>query len=152
MAIHEHPVTTEAVVHTIAGTDLFADCDLASVGAIAGCVARTRTVAAGEVLCREGEIADQWWIVAEGTADVTIEAASSHRSERATRSARSHSCSTADGPHPIIEPIVGGGADGRSDRGHAGGPRRLPEEDPSPSPKSRVVASLALNKPLFVLL
>lgn len=42
------------------------------IAVIVDAVTAERRVAEGEVLCREDEAADVWWIVAEGQADITI--------------------------------------------------------------------------------
>ena len=42
------------------------------IAVIVDAVTAERTAGEGDVLCREDEVADVWWIVAEGEADVTV--------------------------------------------------------------------------------
>ena len=42
------------------------------IAVIVDAVTAERRVPEGDVLCREDELADVWWIVAEGEADITI--------------------------------------------------------------------------------
>ena len=50
---------------------LFEGCEPADLQGVANAVTSVRSVAEGEVLCREGDVANRWWIVVEGMADVT---------------------------------------------------------------------------------
>lgn len=52
---------------------LFANCGEEDVAAIAAAATEPRTLGEGEVICAEGDIADRWWIVVRGLADVTVE-------------------------------------------------------------------------------
>jgi cytochrome P450 len=51
---------------------LFENCSDHDLERLSLAVTGTREIPDGSVLCREGEDADRWWIVAEGTAEVTI--------------------------------------------------------------------------------
>jgi cytochrome P450 len=51
---------------------LFEDCDEDDLALLAKAVRQLRSVSEGDVVCRAGEVADRWWVVAEGTADVTV--------------------------------------------------------------------------------
>lgn len=50
---------------------LFSRCNPDDLAAVAAAVTQTVTLPEGTIICREGETASQWWIVAEGLADVT---------------------------------------------------------------------------------
>ncbi len=51
---------------------LFESCSPRDLERLSAAVTGTREILEGSALCREGEIADRWWIVVEGTAEVTI--------------------------------------------------------------------------------
>jgi cytochrome P450 len=51
---------------------LFEGCSPHDLERLSEAVTGAREIAEGSVLCREGETADRWWIVVEGTAEVTI--------------------------------------------------------------------------------
>ena len=51
---------------------LFESCSPRDLERLSAAVTATREILEGSALCREGEIADRWWIVVEGTAEVTI--------------------------------------------------------------------------------
>jgi len=51
---------------------LFGDCAEDDLRAVADAITAERDVAEGDVICAEGEKADRWWIVTDGTADVTV--------------------------------------------------------------------------------
>jgi cytochrome P450 len=53
--------------------DLFEGCPNNELDVVARAVTITRRVPEGEVICREDELADRWWIVAEGQADATMQ-------------------------------------------------------------------------------
>jgi cytochrome P450/CRP-like cAMP-binding protein len=57
--------------HELRSLSLFSRCHPADLAAVAASVTQTVTLPEGTVICREGETAAQWWIVAEGLADVT---------------------------------------------------------------------------------
>ncbi len=57
---------------------LFSRCQPADLAAVAAAVTQTVTLPEGTVICREGETASQWWIVAEGLADVTASPGTRH--------------------------------------------------------------------------
>ena len=61
-------VTAEAL-HEL---PLFDQCAVEDLRAVASAAAGRREVAEGDVVCAEGEIADRWWIVIDGIADVTV--------------------------------------------------------------------------------
>lgn len=63
--------TTATTADDLATLALFAGCDTADIHRVIGASAQSRTLEEGEVLCREGESADQWWIVIDGLADAT---------------------------------------------------------------------------------
>ena len=50
---------------------LFSRCNPTDLAAVAAAVTETVTLPEGTVICREGETASQWWIVADGLVDVT---------------------------------------------------------------------------------
>ncbi|HUO49713.1 MAG TPA: cytochrome P450 [Acidimicrobiales bacterium] len=60
-------------IDRLAELDLFAGCAPDDLGSLAEAIVGEQRLAEGEVLCREGEQADRWWIVADGTAEITIE-------------------------------------------------------------------------------
>ena len=51
---------------------LFESCSPEDLERLSVAVTGAREIAEGSVLCREDEVADRWWIVVEGTAEVTI--------------------------------------------------------------------------------
>ncbi len=51
---------------------LFESCSAGDLERLSAAVTGAREISEGSVLCLEGEIADRWWIVVEGTAEVTI--------------------------------------------------------------------------------
>jgi cytochrome P450 len=51
---------------------LFAGCSAEEIERMATAVVGVREVPDGETICREGDTAQCWWVVAEGTAEVTI--------------------------------------------------------------------------------
>ncbi len=59
-------------VDELAALQLFEACPPGDLSNVAAAVTGTRQVPDGEVVCREGETADRWWIVADGYADVTV--------------------------------------------------------------------------------
>jgi cytochrome P450 len=62
-----------AVVDTDLSTlALFDGCVPADLERLSSAVTGAREVGEGAVLCREGEMADRWWVVVEGMADVTV--------------------------------------------------------------------------------
>jgi cytochrome P450 len=58
-------------VDELAGLELFSDCDPDDLIDVAQAITAIRKFSEGEVVCREGEAADCWWIVTEGMADAT---------------------------------------------------------------------------------
>ncbi len=59
-------------VDELAALQLFEACAPDDLSGVAAAVTGTRRVPDGEVVCREGEKAESWWIVADGYADVTV--------------------------------------------------------------------------------
>ena len=59
-------------VDELAALQLFEACPPGDLSSVAAAVTGTRRVPDSEVVCREGEQADRWWIVADGYADVTV--------------------------------------------------------------------------------
>jgi CRP/FNR family transcriptional regulator, cyclic AMP receptor protein len=51
--------------------ELLAGFELGDLERVTSATTATRTLVEGEVLCREGQVADRWWIVTEGVAEVT---------------------------------------------------------------------------------
>jgi cytochrome P450 len=51
---------------------LFEGCSVTDLERVAAAVSEVWRVDEGEVVCREGEQADRWWIVIDGLADVTV--------------------------------------------------------------------------------
>jgi cytochrome P450 len=66
------PPTLTVSVDELAALQLFEGCSPADLSEMASTVKATVQVPEGEVVCREGEKADRWWIVADGYADVTV--------------------------------------------------------------------------------
>ncbi|HJR25585.1 MAG TPA: cytochrome P450 [Acidimicrobiales bacterium] len=64
--------TQTVSVDELAALQLFEACPPGDLSEVAAAVTGTRRVPDGEVVCREGEQADRWWIVADGYADVTV--------------------------------------------------------------------------------
>jgi len=64
--------TLTVSVDELAALQLFEGCEPKDLADVADAVTATRHVAEGEVLCREGEPADRWWILVDGYADVTV--------------------------------------------------------------------------------
>ena len=64
--------TLTATVDDLAALPLFERCEADDLKGIAAAVTSTEHVGEGKVVCREGELADRWWIVADGYADVTV--------------------------------------------------------------------------------
>ena len=60
-----------ATVDELSGLELFQNCAPEDLADVAQAVTAVRQVREGEVVCREGEAADRWWIVVEGMADAT---------------------------------------------------------------------------------
>ncbi len=52
---------------------IFAGCAAVDLKGVAAAVTAERNVDEGGVLCREGDTPDKWWIVVEGTGDVTVD-------------------------------------------------------------------------------
>lgn len=52
--------------------ELFGDCDDDDLRPVIDAITAERDVGDGDVICAEGDAADRWWIVADGTADVTV--------------------------------------------------------------------------------
>ena len=59
-------------VEALAALPLFEACPPEDLAGIAAAVTGTRRVPEGDVVCREGDHADRWWIVVDGYADVTV--------------------------------------------------------------------------------
>jgi cytochrome P450 len=57
---------------TLGSLRLFEGCADEDLRGVTKAVSGLRHAVEGEVICREGEQADRWWIVLEGTADVTV--------------------------------------------------------------------------------
>jgi len=53
--------------------ELFAGCKPDDLERIGRAVRRVRQVAEGEVICAAGDVADRWWVVTDGVADVTVD-------------------------------------------------------------------------------
>jgi cytochrome P450 len=51
---------------------LFGDCAEDDLRSVIDAVAAERDIVEGDVVCTEGDKADRWWIVTDGTADVTV--------------------------------------------------------------------------------
>lgn len=62
-----------ATTEELSRLDLFEGCPADELALVAGAVSVTRRIPEGEVICREEEIADRWWIVADGQADATYQ-------------------------------------------------------------------------------
>lgn len=60
--------TTAAELSTLA---LFEGCPPEDLAGVARAVTAVRQVREGQLICTEGEVADRWWIVVDGMADVT---------------------------------------------------------------------------------
>ena len=54
------------------GLPLFEECAEEDLAAVVAAVTDQRDVPEGDVVCAEGDKADRWWIVMDGTADVTV--------------------------------------------------------------------------------
>lgn len=59
-------------VGELSGLALFDGCAPSDLERVAGAVTGDRQVPAGDVVCAEGDKADRWWIVVDGSADVTV--------------------------------------------------------------------------------
>ncbi len=57
----------------LADLALFEGCSPEDLEHLASAVAAVHPVPEGSVVCREGEIADRWWIVVDGLAEVTVD-------------------------------------------------------------------------------
>jgi cytochrome P450 len=55
----------------LAALELFEGCSPGELAGVAQAVSCVRRLAEGDVICIEGEVADRWWIVADGLADAT---------------------------------------------------------------------------------
>ena len=60
-----------ATTDELSRLDLFEGCPAEELALVAAAVTGTRRLAEGDVICREDEIADRWWIVGDGQADAT---------------------------------------------------------------------------------
>jgi cytochrome P450 len=60
-------------VEGLADLELFRDCSSEDLEPLAAAVVSERHLSEGEVLCHEGETADRWWVVSDGTAEITID-------------------------------------------------------------------------------
>jgi cytochrome P450 len=58
-------------VNDLSGLSLFERCSLGDLDVVAAAISSTRMFGDGELICAEGTVADRWWIVVDGTADVT---------------------------------------------------------------------------------
>jgi CRP-like cAMP-binding protein len=58
------------VLEVLSKIEPFAGCDKQELGLVADAVVGRTTVAAGDDLCVEGDVAEQWWVVVGGRADV----------------------------------------------------------------------------------
>src|SRR6266545_3328097 len=61
-------MSTTAELSTLA---LFEGCRPEDLAGVARAMTSVRQAAEGVVICTEGEVADRWWIVLDGMADVT---------------------------------------------------------------------------------
>jgi len=52
--------------------ELFSACKPDDLERIGRAVRQVRQVGEGELICAAGEMADRWWVVADGIADVTV--------------------------------------------------------------------------------
>jgi cytochrome P450 len=59
-------------ISDLSALELFEGCGPVELEPLIGALAGVRSVTEGTVICREGDTADRWWIVREGTADVTV--------------------------------------------------------------------------------
>lgn len=60
------------VLEALVKTSTFKDCDKRQLGLVADAVKGRSTVKSGDVLCREGDPAQSWWIVLGGSADISV--------------------------------------------------------------------------------
>ena len=59
------------ITNELASLGLFTGCSAEDLERVSEAASPSRALSDGEVLCREGEMADRWWIVHEGIADAT---------------------------------------------------------------------------------
>ncbi len=59
------------VLEALGKVETFKGCDTDALGLLADSVGGRTTIKAGDALCTEGDAADNWWIVLEGTAGVS---------------------------------------------------------------------------------
>lgn len=64
--------TVAAGAMALADLALFDECSARDLEDLSAAVTGVRHIAEGTVLCREGEVADRWWIVVDGLAEVTV--------------------------------------------------------------------------------
>ena len=61
----------QTLVQDLSQLEVFEACTPEALEPVVRALTGMRTVAEGEVVCTEGDLANEWWIVAEGIADVT---------------------------------------------------------------------------------
>ncbi len=61
------------MTEVLASLELFSSCKPDDLERIERAVRSVRQVREGEVICAAGEVADRWWVVADGIADVTVD-------------------------------------------------------------------------------
>lgn len=61
----------QTLVQELSQLEVFEACTPEALEPVVRALTGRRTVAEGEVVCTEGDLANEWWIVAEGVADVT---------------------------------------------------------------------------------
>ena len=61
------------IIETLKAQDIFKDCEMPELELMASSVIGQPRLHPGDVLCEQGDTADRWWIVVEGTADVRVD-------------------------------------------------------------------------------
>lgn len=60
------------VLEALGRIDTFKGCDKRQLDLVADSMRKRSTVSSGEALCTEGEPADSWWVVLDGSAAVSV--------------------------------------------------------------------------------
>ena len=63
------------IIETLKAQDIFKDCEMPELELMASSVTSQPRLHPGDVLCEQGDAADRWWIVVEGTAEVSVDGA-----------------------------------------------------------------------------
>jgi CRP-like cAMP-binding protein len=61
------------IIESLKAQPIFKDCEMPELELMASSVSSQPRLHPGDVLCAEGDVADRWWIVTNGTAEARVE-------------------------------------------------------------------------------